>query len=361
MKKSKDEIQSALSNEFIDKGMFGVLYSAPRTGKCKMTINCLNKNDDIIIAYPETNIKKSWQDDFKKFKFKGKKIKYTTYMSFKKLKDPCDILVLDEVHLISPNQMIAIALYIKKHNITKTIALTGTLAEDTKLNLKQVLGLDILVYYPIEQAIKDGVITDYRITVRFTHLSNVKDIKVKWKGGEFMTSEKDSFNYITNKIECESSPIKKKMLRLTRMGLIKKSKSKINLTKQILSEFHDKRVLVFTGLIEVADSLGIDSYHSKSKVDYAKDFISGKSNKLAVVRQLNTGVTFKALDTAVINFFDSNAENLAQKISRITCMEYNNPDKIANVIIVCSTEEQEKIWLNKALSFFEPSKIKYIE
>ena len=358
--KTRDEIQSALSDEFMDKGFKGIILAAPRVGKIRITLNCLNTKDNVMIAYPETSIKKSWQDDIKKWKFKGKKVKYTTYMSFKKLKDPVDVLVLDEIHLISANQMIAISNYIKKHNITKIIGLTGTLAEDTKLNLKQVLGLDILVNYPIEQAINDGVITDYRITVRFTNLSTAKDIKVKWKGGEFFTSEKDSFNYISNKIDNEYSSVKKKMLRLTRMGIIKKSKAKIDLTRKILTELYDKRVLVFTGLIEVADALGIDSYHSKSKSDKSQDFINGVSDKLAVVRQLNTGVTFKALDTTVINFFDSNAENLAQRISRITCMEYNNPDKIANVIIVCSTEEQEKIWLNKALSFFEPSKIKYI-
>ncbi len=360
MKTKRDLIQESISDRFIDSGFKGIILAAPRVGKIKITLNCLNTRDNVIIAYPETNIKKSWVDDIKKWKFKGKKIKYTTYMSFKKLKTSCNVLVLDEIHLISEAQMLAIASYIKTHNIQKIIGLTGTLSLDTKFKLKQVLGLDVLVEYPIEQAINDGVITDYRITVRFTNLSTAKDIKVKWKGGEFLTSEKDSFNYITSKIERETSDIKKKMLRLTRMGLIKKSKSKIELTKQILAELHDKRVLVFTGLIEVADALGIDSYHSKSKVDVSQDFISGKSSKLAVVRQLNTGVTFKALDTTVINFFDSNAENLAQRISRITCMEYNNPDKIANVIIVCSTEEQEKIWLNKALSFFEPSKIKYI-
>jgi len=249
--------------------------------------------------------------------------------------------------------------YIKNFNIAKVIGLTGTLTPETQLELFQALGLEVKVLYTNEQAIADGVITDYRITVKTVPLSTTKDIVVKWKGGEFTTSEKGSFDYITQKIESENNPIRRKMLRLQRMGIIKKSKAKINLTKEIIKELQDKRVLVFTGLIEVADGLGIDSFHSKSKIDCSQDFISGKTSKLAVVRQLNTGVTFKSLNTAIINFFDSNAENMAQKISRITCMEYDNTEKIANIVIISSNEPQEKIWLDKALSFFDINKIKY--
>lgn len=357
----RDEIQERISDEFIDAGFKGIILAAPRVGKIKITLNCLNTKDNVMIAYPETSIKNSWQTDIKKWKFKGKKIKYTTYMSFKKLKDKCDVLVLDEVHLISSAQMKCIAEYINKHDISKVIGLTGTLSEDTEKDLLDVLKLRVLVEYPIEKAIEDGVITDYRIEVRSVDLSTDRNIKVKWSGGEFLTSEKSSFDYISSKIMQEQSPIKRKMLRLQRMNMIKKSKSKIELTKKIIKESKDKRILVFTGLIDVADSLGIDSFHSKSlNKSTAEDFMSGITSKLAVVKQLNAGVTFKSLNTAIINFFDSNAENMAQKISRITCMEYDTPDKVAHVIIVCSTEEQERVWLNKALSFFDPNKIKFI-
>lgn len=356
----RDIIQDAISNKFIENGFYGIVYAAPRVGKIRITLKCLGLKENVIIAYPEVSIKKSWQDEIKLMKFKNKKIKYSTYMSFKKLKDACDVLVLDEVHLISDAQLEAIAIYIKKHSIKKVIGLTGTLAPETENKLLEVLKLPVLVKYSIDQAIADEVICDYRIEVRFTPLSTIKNTKVVWKGGEFMTSEKSSFDYLSNKITI-SHPSKLKMLRLLRMSMIKKSKSKIELTKEILKELNDKRVLVFTGLIDVADSLGIDSYHSKSKDDSkAQAFISGKTNKLAVVRQLNTGVTFAKLDTAVVNFFDSNAENMAQKISRITAMEYANLEKVAHIIIVCSTEEIEKRWLMKSLSFFDANKIRFI-
>jgi superfamily II DNA or RNA helicase len=360
MKTKRDIIQDSISDRFIDAGFKGIIYAAPRVGKIKITINCLNTKDKILIAYSEVSIKKSWQDDFKKWKFKGKKIKYSTYHSFKKLREPCDVLVLDEVHLISDAQMLAIKKYIYILGIKKVIALTGTLADDTRDKLLQILNLKVLVHYSIEQAILDGVICDYIIDVITTPLSTINDIEVKWKGGKFITSEKAAFNYISNKIENANNNASM-MLRLKRMHMIKASKSKMELTKKVLKQLEDKRVLVFTGLIATSDSLGIDSYHSKSNNEQVKDdFINGKLNKLAVVKQLATGVTFKALNTAIINFFDSNPESMGQRISRITCLEYDNVDKIAHVIIISSTEQVELNWLKKSLSFFSENKINYI-
>ena len=357
----RDIIQSELSKKIIEADMFGIADIAPRVGKIKITLNCLKPKDSVIIAYPESNIKKSWVNDIKLWKFKGKKIKYSTYMSFSKLKEGCDVLVLDEAHLISEAQMIDIYKYIKKFGIKKVLALSGTLSQDTKDKLLKVLNLSVIANYSIESAVADGIVSDYNIQVRFTNLSSIKNIPVKWTGGNFMTSEKASFDYLSNKILVEQNPRKKKMWRLMRMGAIKKSQSKIDLTRGILSELKDKRVLVFCGLIDVAENLGIDSYHSKSKDETVADrFINGDLDKLAVVRQLNAGVTFKSINTAVINFFDSNEENMAQKISRITCLEYDNPEKVANIIIICSTESQERLWLEKSLTFFDKSKIKYL-
>ena len=82
-----------------------------------------------------------------------------------------------------------------------------------------------------------------------------------------------------------------------------------------------------------------------------EDFAEGKGNHLAVVKIGNTGVTYKPLDKVIINYFDSNAENLAQKINRCMAMEYNTPDKKAHIYIVSSDELVELKWLQKALEF----------
>jgi superfamily II DNA or RNA helicase len=367
MKTKRDQIQERISNLIINNNMLGIVDVAPRTGKIKIVLNCLNDKDSIIIAYPESTIKNSWKNDIKKWKFKNKKVSYTTYMSFSKINNPCDVLILDEVHDISDAQIDAISKYIKKFNIKKIIALTGTLTEKTKLKLFANLSLSVIAKYSIEEAVEDGIVTDYKIDIYKTPLSTNKNIKVKWSGGEFMSSEKLSFDSLSKKIDdikyidFKSKKVLK-FLRLTRMRIFKSSQAKIDLTKKILNDLKNNRVLVFTGLTEVADSLGIESYHSKNKNEIGKDrFINGKSKHLAVVNKLKAGITFPKLNTVILNSFDSNSENTAQKISRATCMEYDNPDKVAHIIIITTNEPIELEWLKKTLEFFDDKKIFYHE
>ena len=41
-------------------------------------------------------------------------------------------------------------------------------------------------------------------------------------------------------------------------------------------------------------------------------------------------------------------------------MEYNNPDKKAQIYIVSTNEAVEEKWLNKSLEFFDKNKIKVV-
>jgi hypothetical protein len=145
------------------------------------------------------------------------------------------------------------------------------------------------------------------------------------------------------------------------MRIIQNSVAKLEMTKRLIQKHKDERILVFCGITKIADSLGIPSYHSKKEEKQVfEDFASGKGNHMAVVKIGNTGVTYKPLNRVIINYFDSNAENLAQKINRCMAMEYNNPDKKAQIYIISSDEEVEAKWLNKALEFFDKSKIKFV-
>jgi hypothetical protein len=145
------------------------------------------------------------------------------------------------------------------------------------------------------------------------------------------------------------------------MRIIQSSLAKRNATKRLLATHKDERVLVFCGTTAIADDLGIPSYHSKSsEKKLFEDFAEGEGKHLAVVKIGNTGVTYKPLDKVIINYFDSNAENLAQKINRCMAMEYNTPDKKAHIYIISSDESVEQKWLNKALEFFDKNKIKYV-
>jgi len=354
----RDKRQEEFAQIFLDHGEFGILNLCPRFGKIYTTINILNKlkkNINILIAYPDLKIKAAWEADLEARKYKNPNITYTTHLSIKKhTEEQYDLIVLDEIHLLSEAQIEAV----KELKCISVLGLTGTLSSQTERTLREELKLCVLAEYTIDQAIQEGVIVDYQITVVHVPLDNVTKIDYKGK----MKTEKqqfDAYGWVINKMMATGKDTM--FLRLARMRIIQNSLAKLNKTKQLLTKHADERILVFCGVTKIADKLGIPSYHSKStEKAIFNDFAEGEGNHLAVVKIGNTGVTYKPLNRVIINYFDSNGENLAQKINRCMAMEYNNPDKKAQIYIVCSTEDVEIKWLNKALEFFDKDKIKYV-
>jgi superfamily II DNA or RNA helicase len=266
------------------------------------------------------------------------------------------MVVIDEIHLLSEAQIEATKVVISNNDVV--LGLTGTLSKSTEHTLAQELDMMVIAHYPIETAIEEGVIVDYEITVIKVPLDNltVSDYKGKKK-----TEKKqfDDYGWVINNLERSGGNTM--FLRLARMRIIQNSLAKLNATKRILNAHADERILVFCGTTKIADSLGIPSHHSKSKDDEKfTGFTEGEGNHMAVVKIGNTGVTYKPLNRVIINYFDSNGENLAQKINRCMAMEYDTPDKKAQIYIISSNEEVELKWLKKALEFFDKEKIKYI-
>ena len=357
----RDQRQAEFAKAWKDTGEYGILYLCPRFGKIRTSINILKefpKDASVLIAYPDNKIKQSWLDDFEVLGYDNPNITFTTHLSLRKyMKKSFDIIIIDEIHLLSGTQIDACEVLFE-HN-KRVLGLTGTLSKRTKTVLLEYLALNIIAEYSIDKAIEEGIIVDYQITVITTPLDSTTN---QFFGGKMKTEKQQFENYgwVINKLEQEYKDTM--FLRLARMRLIQSSLAKINLTKKLISKHQDERMLIFCGVTKVADSLGIPSYHSKSSdKKMFEDFAEGNGNHMAVVKIGNTGVTYKPLNRVVINYFDSNSENLAQKIQRCTAMEYNNPDKKAQIYIISSNEQVELKWLQKALEFFDRSKIKFIE
>jgi len=356
----RDKRQAEFAETWINSGKFGILNLCPRFGKIRTSINILkhyNPHATVLIAYPDNKIKDSWMADFEAMGYDNPNITYTTHLSLKKYTSyEFDLVIIDEIHLLSEAQIEACKELIEGNECV--LGLTGTLSKWTEETLAEELELMVVAHYPIEKAIEEGVIVDYQIIVKTVALD---DIVVNDYKGKKRTEKKqfDSYSWVIDQMERQRKNTM--FLRLARMRLIQNSLSKLNTTKQILDEHLDERILVFCGTTKIADSLGIPSYHSKSgEKQLFEDFASGEGNQMAVVKIGNTGVTYKPLNRVIINYFDSNAENLAQKINRCMAMEYNNPDKKAHIYIVSTNEITELRWLNKALEFFDKEKIKYI-
>jgi superfamily II DNA or RNA helicase len=362
----RDKRQQEFADVWLNHGKFGILNLCPRFGKIRTTINILKKlkPKNVLIAYPDNKIRDSWKADFEELNYNDDNVTYTTHLSIKKhLEEQFDLIVIDEIHLLSEAQIEATKEMIDKHLEFShmgghVLGLTGTMTEWTKRTLFEQLDLSVVAEYPIEQAVKEGVIVDYEITVIKVPLDNITINDYK---GKKRTEKKqfDNYGWVIDQMERQGKNTM--FLRLGRMRIIQSSLAKLNATKRILQNNPNDRILVFCGVTKTADALGIPSYHSKSnEKQMFEDFASGKGNHMAVVKIGNTGVTYKPLNKVIINYFDSNAENLAQKINRCMAMEYDTPDKKAQIYIISSDESVELKWLKKALEFFDKDKIKYV-
>lgn len=355
----RNELQMKFANKWLETG-FGIILATPRFGKIYTSINIINQlpqSVDILIAYPDKVIKQSWLDDFKKREFDDSNITYTTHMSIKKHMDKkFGLIIIDEVHLLSPAQRIVCErLFMINREV---LCLTGTLMEKTEKILYKELGLRVIAEYTLAEAIKDKIVPDYRIKILYVPLDNT--IKGRYKKPERTDkSQIRALTWVINKMDRERKNAN--FMRLKRTALLQRSVSKKNTTIKILKKFSKERILVFCGLIEIAESLGIPTHHGKSSdKELFLDFVNGKVNQMAVVKIGGGGITYKKLNRILINSFDSNAERLAQKINRAMSMEYDNPEKRAEIMILTSDDKIELNWLSKALEFFDPNKITYL-
>lgn len=356
----RNQRQQEFAKEWGICGEFGILYLCPRFGKIFTAINILEDfplDIKILIAYPDKEIEKSWKADFKKRGYDNKNITYTTHLSMYKYEDEkFDIIFIDEIHLLSEAQIESARIMLM---LNRTVCgLTGTMTEETEKTLNYELGLRVCAYYPIELGIKEGVITDYQITVLKVPLDNT--VTGMFKKPE--RTEKKQFEALTWIVNKQTYGGDNSMfMRLARMRVIQNSIAKRNKTIEVLKKNANKRALVFCGTIQMAESLGIDAFHSKSKdKELFQKFANGEGKHLAVVKIGNAGTTYLPLDFVIMNYFDSNAENFAQKVNRCMGMEYSTPDKKAHIFIISTDEKVELAWLKKALEFFDPNKVKYV-
>lgn len=357
----RDQLQEKWASNFMNSSGRNILHLCPRAGKIRTSIRIFEKVEKrvgfkpkILICYPDSNIQKSWEDDINSVNYQNSNIEYVTHISLGKVVDnEYDIIVCDEIHLLSEKQRDNFALLMARNPDTYIIGLTGTLSAKTKAELQFRLGLPVSQEYALEEAINDGIISDYRIKVLITPLNDTVVIDHKKK-----RTEKAKYRALTWVIENKGQSL---FLNLARMRVIHNSIAKTNRTLGVLNNLRGKRTLVFCPNNKIAKALGCKIHTTKYKDQQAlKEFISndGKCvDHLAVCKIGNTGVSYKNLDNIVINAFDSNSENLTQRICRSLILD--EKDKVSTIYIISSDEKAELNWLNKALEFFKKEKISY--
>lgn len=356
----RDQLQNQWAAKFISSNRRNLMHIAPRSGKIKLSINILNllpeEHPKVLISYPDNKIKESWIKDFIKFGYENPNVIFVNNSSLDKYVDEKDIYlwIPDEIHSLSEHQ-IECGKSIAR-NSKFILGLSGSISKDTKFSLKANLGLDILVNYSIEEAIRDGLISNYNITIHSVALDNSK--KELNKKGKYV-SEKEKYDNYTYVIEGLRRQNKDTMyLAIHRNNILKSCYSKQIEIKNLLKKMKDKRVLIFTGLQKVSDNLDIPSYHSKSKSDKNyQDFMDKKINHLALVNMGGIGTTYGDLDSIIMSNFTYNSENTLQQLCRALVLDYN--DKVADLHIITTSEPAEIKKLKESLKIFDNNKINW--
>lgn len=372
------ELRSAKQKEFAKtiaiRGRHGLVKISMRFGKTLVGLLTIEKDEKVLIVYPSLEIKKRWLDDIKNFGFEGK-FKYilSTTQSLKKLvKEGCifDYIIIDEAHQLSPAQVG----YIKKLSNGSILALSGSVRRKTLDKLKAGLGLETLVEYSLEDAIKDKIVKDYKIRIHYVDMD--KEDKSYYHNRRFVKcTEAELYEYYTSMIDnadkiCKDEntseeerqrqeEIYEKYIGL-RTNFIYNSKSLLNYSKELIKQYKDKKVLIFSLRTSVADSLATISHHSKNREEeLLEKFKLSDKGHLSVVGMLNTGVTIKHLNNIVCHTVHSNAETLLQKMGRgLQLSEVD--DSVCTIDILVLRKTVQENWIEHALELVNQFKVEYV-
>ncbi len=137
-------------------------------------------------------------------------------------------------------------------------------------------------------------------------------------------------------------------------------RSKLNIAKKLINKFSEDRLLIFSTLTESANYLCENQYHSKADKANLDKFSSGIINQLAVVNMANTGLNIKPLHKAIVHQFQSSEETAQQRMGRLLRLEFNNPNKIAEIWVTVCENTVDEDWVKNALINIPESKIQYV-
>lgn len=355
------ELQQEFSEEawgyLCDKNV-GCLNIAQRFGKTFVAGNLIKKNcvgEKVLIAFPDNQIISSWELAFKELNINTEHIVLTNFSSLKKYtNEDWFLTIFDEIHDLAGEKELEEAIKVFD-NSGYVLGMTGTLSEESKTRIWDLFGMKVFLTYSAEQAISDGIISDYQITIHKAYLDN--SIQTKNKQGKLVTEKKkyDNYSFIIEKMKREKRNFM--FLALQRNSLAQKSIGKRKKCLELLKQMKDKRVIIFTGFSEQADNLGIPSFHSKSKDDNMSRFNNLEFNHLALANMGRIGKSYNKLDSIILLSWTGNEEDVFQRVSRAMLLDYKS--KIADIHLICIQENSEIKKLEKALSLLDQNKIKW--
>lgn len=308
-----------------------------------------------LVVGPKNEVHNTWKEEAVKHALPHllEHFDFSTYLSLAKQDlSNYDVIYLDECHSLKNSHEACLNAY-----TGKILGLTGTPPKYERSEKGRLVAkfCPIVYKYITDEAIEDGILNDYQIIVHKIPLNSIRNIPMHKNGATWFTSERDSYNFWTNKIDIATTGKAIQMARIMRMRAMMDFKSKEVYAKSLAARISEK-VLIFANTQEQADRICTHSFHSENPNSQANldDFKSGKIMKLSCVHQLSEGVNIPNLKEEIIMHAYSNERKSAQRIGRGLRLD---PDDKATIHILCYEGTVDEIWVRNALAGFDQNKI----
>jgi len=357
--KTKDEIQQGIIDTIVNKKCRGIVLSSVRSGKTRMLLEAIRKHSvkefpSVLVLYPNIDIRNSWEKECDLILYHPT-IAYCTFASIEKVRnDRWDYVIIDEAHLLGEENQLPIAGEIAKRN-EHVIFASGTYSRETLDGIKYWTKMNIIVNYTTEEAIEDGIVSDFSIFVHQYKLNDSNYIEFG-KTKKWNSTEKKECNRLGNRI-LKSVGQQKMFAALERMRFINSTNSLFNVVNNWIKSNPNERFILFSSSEKTGEKYQLPMFNSKSKDDSVlKAFQDGSINRLCLIKKASAGVTFPNLSNILITAINSNGENLEQMIGRSLLDDTEH----SNINIFVSNETFQQNWLKKSLESINKNKIKYL-
>lgn len=358
-------------------------------GKSKMAIDIAKKvttdKSKILLVVAEIAHKKNWKEEFDKWKFNTKNVVVTCYASLKNYENTqWDIIIYDEAHHLKSDIRTSIIKTIKSNNV---VLLSATMSIDLLSTLNRIYGNFEVSRFPLDKAIKLGIIPEpkiYLIPLRLCNVPGIQTIEESWglknKRVNITCSYNDRWKYMKDRkkypnvnltIECTAG---EKYLYLNtqfeyyknlymetykyatkikwlRIGSERKrflGECKDFALVRLLPKLENKRYICFCSSIKQTSLVGNskNAIHSKNKnsLNIINNFNLKKINKLFAVGMLQEGQNLKDIEAGVIVQLDGEERSFIQKFGR-TCRA---EDPIQFILYFENTRDEE--FLNNVIN-----------
>jgi len=323
-------------------GQKGIIEAATGSGKTFIGLKIIENSiwETVLVVVPTIQLMNQWTAEIQKHTGiiagnvggglnTASKVTVAVINSVRNFTDFFSTIILDECHHYLSDENIKI---LKQKKYTNIVGLSATEKRDDGKDYFDILGITVVYKYTQKDAIGNGDLAKYSIKNIAVDLT--QDEFDKYTNYDTIIKElMPEYNYSLKEIFSGNwNPAKGKIRKAInqRKQIVSNAEAKYKKITEIIKEYQNKKIIVFTEYITTADKIKkllayefIESkvYHSKISTENKKivitDFSSSKCNVLIAVKALDEGYDVPDCDVGIIFAGNKTARQIIQRTGRI--------------------------------------------